>query len=322
MTETNQQVGAVVNHDELTAYVDSRIDANQPDPEELAEEVAQFIDTPTPESLSEGQVAQVVDIVNSRTPTSLTPDQRADVEAIVQNAIDDRVDELAGNLPDEPTLPDEPEDDDDYGEGSYGDDSYGGISDATESEFQETLKNLRVSSNPAHTRRIQTGVPDGEYHPFGDWGFVITVPETVHWRSAVIDAESAGLTRLQIYEFEFVEGETYNLGDLAATRDIHHEQGAQEIYPDVTLEAGQYFISRDPENVQPMRRVATDVDWETFNDEHDLPVRVEASWRANADYQPGNAVFEEKYRANNWDRRLYYFGNMEFGFQGETANGG
>lgn len=317
MSENNQQVHAVVNSDELTEYIDSRIAANQPDPEQLAEDVAQYIDTEAPvqDELSEGQTRQVSELIAARVPVTLTPEQSEEVRLIVERILDRRG---VGSGDGNGSSGDGPEDDREYGDGPYGEYPYGGVSEETEAEIKSTLQNLRVAGNPNHTRRIETGTPAGDYHLYGDWGMIITVPETVHWRSAVVVAGNAGLTRLQIYEMEFEEGETYDLGDIVATRDIQHESGPQEIYPDVTLEPGQYFVSRDPELVEPMRRVLTDVDWEQFNSEHDLPVRVEASWRAHADYTPDNPVFDEKYKANAWDRRLYYFGDMEFGFQGQS----
>lgn len=187
--------------------------------------------------------------------------------------------------------------------------------DTTDEDLSEQIENVRLTNSPKHTASIDTGVPEGEYHDYGNWGVIVTVDQPVHWRSTVINAEESGMTKLQIFEMDYSEGETYSLQEVHATRELDHDSGQQTVYPDVILPEGQYFICRDPENVTPMREVNTGVNWEDFN-QHNVPITVEASWRANANYQPGNPEYE-KYQQRNWDQLYYYFGNPKFGFQGE-----
>lgn len=190
----------------------------------------------------------------------------------------------------------------------------GGIGEERRAAIDRELRYLRLTGRPTHRAIIDTGVPGGEYHPYGDWGQIITCHDDVRWISAVVDCESSGMTKLVVEEIDYTEGEEYDLGDVHATVELNHkESGLSVINPDIALPEGQYFISRDTDMVVPMRRVMTDVDWETVNQSHTIPVTVECSWRARANYEPGTSEFQ-RYRENNWHRRLYYFGDMEFGF--------
>lgn len=198
----------------------------------------------------------------------------------------------------------------------------GGISEDQTAAIDRELTNLRLIGRPKHRAMIHTGVPGGEYHPFGDWGQIITVHDDVQWRSAVVDVESPGVTKLIVEEMTYDEGNVYELGDVHATVELkHREAGVQEINPNISLPVGQYFVTRDTDMVVPMRRVMTDVDWDVFNQGNNVPVTVECSWRARANYELGTSEFE-KYRDNNWHRRMYYFGDMEFSFMGDIDQSG
>lgn len=211
-------------------------------------------------------------------------------------------------------------------------DGGGGIGSDMKAAIDREVETLSIIGHPKHRSKITTGAPTGDMHPHGSWGQIITVHEPVNWISALIDADRNGVTKIKVeamdyekgtYENgQYVDGGTYNLGSTHATVDIHHDAGLQEIHPEIFLPTGQYFISRDESKVVPMRRVETDIDWDTFNQGHEVPVSIERSWRSGAGYEPGNEVFEEKYLGNNWDRRLYYFADMEFGYNNTDASGG
>lgn len=211
----------------------------------------------------------------------------------------------------------------DWDSGGYGGDgdSDSGLDDATQAEIEQELEYLRLTGRPKHRSTIATGVPEGDYHSPGDWGQIVTVHDPVHWTTAVVDAETEGVTELVVYEMDYVPEETYDLGDVHQTVELHHDAGTQEVYTGITLPAGQYFITRDSEKVEAMRRVQTDVDWAEFNAGNDVPITFECSWRAFANYRPGGDNWE-KYRNNDWHRRLYYWANMEFGHQVRAGENG
>ena len=191
----------------------------------------------------------------------------------------------------------------------------GGGGGGSNEDVSTEVRNVRLTNSPTHTTSIDTGVPQGEMHPYGDWGVIVTVEEPVHWRSTVIVPAEAGKTNLQIYSMNYSEGETYEPTGIHATREITHSSGQQTVYPDVILPEGQFFICRDPDQTVPMREIMTDVNWNDFN-QHNVPIEVECSWRINADYRPGTDGFQ-KYKNRGWDQLYYYFGNPKFGFQGE-----
>lgn len=198
----------------------------------------------------------------------------------------------------------------------------GGLGDDTRAEIEQELAYLRLTGRPKYRSTITAGAPEGGYHVPGDWGQIVTVHDPVHWTTAITDAETGGETELVVYEIDYVPEETYDLGDVHQSVELHHDAGVQEVYPNITLPEGQYFVTRDSEKVQPMRRVQTDVDWEAFNAGHDVPLTVECSWRAFANYRPGGENWQ-KYRENDWHRRLYYWSEMEFGHQvSADENGG
>ena len=197
----------------------------------------------------------------------------------------------------------------------------GGVDDETQAEIGQELAYLRLTGRPKHRSTIATGVPDGDYHAPGDWGQIVTIHDPVHWTTAVVDAETEGVTELVVYEMDYVPEETYALGDVHQTVELHHDAGIQGVYPGITLPKGQYFITRDSEQVQPMRRVQTDVDWAEFNAGHNVPLTVECSWRAHANYRPGGDNWS-KYSDNNWHRRLYYWALPEFGHQTRAGDNG
>lgn len=217
----------------------------------------------------------------------------------------------------------------DSGGGSSGD---GGLDDETQAEIEQELAYLRLTGRPKHRSTIATGHPEGDYHAPGDWGQIVTVHDPVHWTTAIVDAETEGVTELVVYEMEYeapvfnengevIEGGIYDLGDVHQTVELHHDAGIQEVYPNVTLPEGQYFVTRDSEEVQPMRRVQTDIDWDEFNANNDVPITFECSWRAFANYRPGGENWS-KYRENDWDKRLYYWSEMEFGHQIRAGENG
>lgn len=302
--------------DALETLIDSRIDAKQPTTEELARAVAPLIEIPDVDpgpaaELSDGQLAQVREEISAQLPdtSKLSDGQLAQVVTLIQEHT--------------------PDDGGGSGSGSGGSGSDGSLSDEYREKIDKELLRQRVSSDPTHTARIETGVPSGVYHDHGDWGNVITVHEPVHWESAVIDAESEGMTRLRVRRIDFerptirngsyVSGGKYELQGIKATREIDHGSGPQEIYPGITLFPGHYFVDRDPEAVVPMRKIATGVNFDDFNESHDIPVEVNHSWRGVPEYTPGGPSYEAPYLSNEWHRNIYYFGNLKFSYMGEEV---
>ena len=175
---------------------------------------------------------------------------------------------------------------------------------------------------PDHTRTIVTGDhEDDGFHPHGSWGLVVTAHEDVVWRKAVVNADSAGSTQLEIFEMDYEKDETYEVGDRIKTHEVAISgSGDNSIHPDIVLEAGRtFFITRDTAagagDALPLKRSVEEADWGTIND-NDIPMTIHCTWQRGRG-QPGTQEFQD-YRDANWHRTLHYYRDLEFGFNEEA----
>lgn len=201
-----------------------------------------------------------------------------------------------------------------------------GGSDADLSNELEAIRRERkrfsLVGSPKHSRTIARGShEDSGYHRHGSWGLVITPQKDVVWRGAKINAGAAGSTQLEVFDMDYVRGETYKVGDRLETHEVTvRRSGENTIHPDIVLEAGRtVFITRDTDLAAgaalPLKRAEEDVDWSSIND-NDVPMTIHCSWQRGRG-QPGTQAFQD-YRDANWHRVLHYYRDMEFGFNEES----
>lgn len=188
-------------------------------------------------------------------------------------------------------------------------------------DLTRTHRQLQAAATPAHVSSIETGAHEDEgYHSYGAWGTIVSASTPVHWRETTLHADGAGTVTLELFAMEYDPDEpTYNLGDRVATREIEVSGGRETVYPEVTIPVGTVFITRDSadptaDDVVPLKRTRTDVDWDAFNDVHDVPLTFERAWQIGRG--PGTDDFES-YEEQGWHRTLHYHADMEFGYGSE-----
>lgn len=200
-------------------------------------------------------------------------------------------------------------------------DEHGGAGDADLKRELEAIRRERTRfslvGSPSHKRTLAPGNhTDTGYHKHGSWGLVVTAHEDVVWREATVNTESAGSTLLEIYDMEYEQATTYDVGELLGTHELTLQGGKETIHPDIVLEAGQtVFITRDTDvprsQALPLKRGMEDVPWAEFND-NDVPLTVHCSWQLGRG-GPGTQEFED-WRSANWHRVLHNYRDLEFGF--------